>query len=156
MIKDASELTQMRRAWAGVEILRERLLRSGFMSFAGGGNYPFALVDAAHHVPFLHAHTVLEDALEQLAIEGAFPSRRLLAGKRPSLGDLSKDSRNHLPWQDHRTIRIGIVCRNKVAHDGELLPRADCWKHINAIGRELHAWGVIDRYEIYPPAKPEP
>ena len=37
------------------------------------------------------------------------------------------------------------ILRGKIqlAHRGELLPRADCWKHIDIVKAQLVAWGIL-------------
>ena len=76
MIRDAGVLSEIRRNWDGVELLRDRLKASAFASVAGkGGRFPFILADAAHNLPFIHACAILNDVLEQLRDEGHFKCR---------------------------------------------------------------------------------
>lgn len=63
-----------------------------------GGVFPFALANAAHNLPFIHAFSVLNDVLEQLASEGHFNCGSHF------LGELVKKSEDALPWQDFRLI----------------------------------------------------
>src|SRR5262249_579545 len=139
MIRDAVVLADIRADWAGVEAIRAKLQRSAFAAKGLiGGSYPFTLADAAHNLPFVHAFAVLNDLLEQLAKESVFTCNRR------ELGTLLKASEKHLPWQDFALISTGKDRRNDVAHRGELLERGECWQYIDAIKRELVAWGVID------------
>ena len=137
VITDDATLTDVRKSWVGVEALRERLTSSGFMAFGVGGFFPTALADAAHNLPFLHAFAVLNDVLEQLAEEDHFDcnDRRL--------GMLLKKSEKALSWQDYKQIKVGVKLRNDLAHRGLLLERGDCWTYIDAIKRQLSAWGIV-------------
>ncbi len=80
---------------------------------------------------------MLNDVLEQLASEGHF------ACKSHFLGALLKESENAIPWQDFDLIKVGSELRNRVAHDGLLLGRGECWKHIDAIKAELNGWNLV-------------
>ena len=117
--------------------MRGRLQRSAFASVGViGGTFPHKLADAAHNLPFIHAHGVLDDTLRQLAVEGSISCSSIFLGK------LVVAARK-LPWRDLRLIRAGIKKRNSVAHKGMLLSRRECWKHVDAIGRELRARGIV-------------
>jgi hypothetical protein len=138
VIRDSVTLAEVQSGWAGVEILRGRLQRSAFSSRGViGGSFPFALANAAHNLPFIHAFAVLNDVLEQLASEGHFGC------KSHFLGALLASSEQALPWRDFRLIRAGAELRNDVAHRGRLLERGDCWKYVDAVKAELSAWGII-------------
>jgi hypothetical protein len=138
MIRDGITLTEVQKGWAGVELLRERLQRSAFASQGViGGSFPFALANAAHNLPFIHAFAVLNDVFEQLASEGHFSC------KRHFLGALLKSSEKALPWCDFTLINAGAKLRNDVAHHGHLLERGDCWKYVDAVKAELSAWRIV-------------
>jgi hypothetical protein len=138
MIRDRKALTEIRRSWQGVEALRGQLQRSAFASVGLiGGVFPHKLSDAAHNLPFIHAHGILNDTLRQLAVEGTISCSSIFLGK------LVSAAKRKLPWQDLNLIRAGVKKRNAVAHNGQLLSRRDCWKHVDATGQELKAWGVV-------------
>jgi len=138
MIRDPKALAEIRRSWEGVEALRGQLQRSAGASVGFiGGVFPHKLSDAAHNLPFIHAHAVLNDTLRQLAVEGAISCHSIF------LGSLVVAAQKTLPWQDLKLIRVGVKRRNSVAHKAKLLSRGDCWKHIDAIRRELKAWGIL-------------
>jgi hypothetical protein len=138
VISDTTVRAEVRQSWAGLEALRVRLNVSAFASGGViGGSFPFALLDAAHNLPFVHAYAILNDVLEQLATEGHFRCKSIF------LGALIGMSETALPWQDFVLISTGVTRRNDVAHRGELLDRSDCWKYVDAIKVELSAWGVI-------------
>ncbi len=68
MIKDTAKLNEIQACLNGVEILRGKIQRSLFASVGIlGGIFPFAAADAAHNLPFMHAITVLNEALRALA-----------------------------------------------------------------------------------------
>jgi hypothetical protein len=138
VIRDSVTLAEVQSGWAGVEVLRGRLQRSAFASQGViGGSFPFALANAAHNLPFIHAFAVLTDVLEQLASEGHFGC------KSHFLGALLTSSEKALPWRDFTLIRAGARLRNDVAHRGQLLERGDCWKYVDAVKAELSAWGIV-------------
>lgn len=138
MIRDVTALTEVRQNWAGVEALRSQLQVSAFASVGAiAGMYPFTLANAAHNLPFIHAFAVLNDVLKQLADEGHFACKSIF------LGALLKQSKTALVWQDFSLISSGVGCRNEVAHRGQLLERADCWRYVDGVKVELSTWGVI-------------
>jgi hypothetical protein len=138
VIQDARALSEVRKNWAGVETLRSRLQTSAFTAVGVvGGRFPFALADAAHNLPFVHAYAVLNDTLLQLATEGHFTCKSIF------LGELLKKSKAALQWQDFVVVSAGAARRNDVAHRGKLLRRGDCWTYVDAVKIELSAWGVL-------------
>ncbi|MEZ4863382.1 MAG: hypothetical protein R3C14_18840 [Caldilineaceae bacterium] len=138
MITDLIALQEIRSAWNGVEALRERI-QVGLFATVGTGSsvYPFHVADAAHNLPFLHAYSVLNDTLQQLASEGNFNCKSIF------LGNLLQASEKVLPWNDFTVIKLGAARRNDLAHHGNVLPRSDCWRYIDAIKSELTSWGVL-------------
>jgi hypothetical protein len=98
---------------------------------------PLSVSDAAHNLPFLHAYSVLNDTLQQLASEGKFTCKSIFLGK------LLAESEKVLPWNDFALIKSGVDRRNDLAHRGDVLPRGDCWKYIDAIKTELMLWGIL-------------
>jgi hypothetical protein len=138
MIADLTALQEIRSAWNGVEALRQRIQVGLFASVEIiGGVYPFSVADAAHNLPFLHAYSVLNDSLQQLASDGKFSCKSIFLGK------LLQESEKILPWNDFALIKSGADRRNDLAHRGDVLPRGDCWKYIDAIKTELTLWGIL-------------
>lgn len=138
MIKDPTALAEVQLGWAGVEALRNSLLRSANASVGViGGSFPFVLANAAHNLPFVHAFAVLNDVLEQLADEGRFACKSIF------LGALLQKSEKALTWQNYALISVGVSLRNDVAHRGQLLDRGECWKYIDAVKDELTGWGIV-------------
>jgi hypothetical protein len=138
MITDRLALDEIRKDWEGVEKLSAQVDNVARWAFGSAGSMANFLNDAAQNLPFLHASGVLNNVLAQLRDEGAFRS-----GGR-TLGHLLNDSQNALPWTNYALVREGVDRRNKVAHEGELLSRHDCRKHINAIRDELRGWRILD------------
>lgn len=138
MISDSIALAEIRASWQGVEALRGRVQRALLGAFAQGGSSAIFAADAANNLPFVHACAVLNDILGELAREGRFSCKSIF------LGRLLAASEEKLPWNDFALIKEGVERRNGVAHRGELLPRGDCWKYIDAIKAELVAWGVLE------------
>lgn len=138
MIKDTNTLSEIRKDWNGVEALRNKLQVSAFASMGVlGGSFPFTLSNAAHNLPFIHAFSVLNEALIVLEKEGHFKCKSIFLGK------LLKASEMVLPWKDFSTIETGVGRRNDVAHRADLLERKECWKYVDAIKLELSTWGIV-------------
>ena len=138
LILDKDELIKLQDEWAGVKALREKLKRSSFASVGiVGGTLTFELANAAHNLPFLHAFSKLNSVLEELAKDGHFQCNSQF------LGALVKKSEEALSWQDYTLICEGVELRNKLAHQGHILERGDCWKFVDAIEKELSAWNII-------------
>ncbi len=139
MIQDSTVLKELRKDWNGVEVLRGKFVRDGFARTAGssGAHFPFSLVNAAHTLRFIHACSVLNDALEQLRDEGHFKCHGRTLGL---LVGASKD----LSWKNYSLIKDKVVkSRNGIAHDGNILGRVDCYKYIEAVEKELISWEVL-------------
>ena len=137
MITDTAALTEIRESWRGVEGLRHKLQTALLGSFSQGATFAIFAADAAHNLPFVHACAVLNDVLEQLKQEGHFHSKSIF------LGALLSASKAKLPWNDFPMIEEAVARRNDVAHRAEVLPRADCWRFIDAIRDELVSWSIL-------------
>jgi hypothetical protein len=107
------------------------------MVFSEGGTSATLAANAAHNLPFVHACAVLNDVLEQLSDEGHFQCKTF------RLGALLDKSENRLPWQDFQTIKNAVSRRNDIAHHGDVIPRAECWRFIDAIRAELVSWKIL-------------
>lgn len=96
MISDTVVLAEVRKSWQGATIIRERLT-VGLIAAVGSldGIFPHFVADAAHNLPFVHACSVLNDVLEQLAKEGHFNCGSW------HLGALVDKSKKALPWNNH-------------------------------------------------------
>lgn len=93
--------------------------------------------NVAYSLWVLFAFSVLEHALLQLRDEGVFASRK------SNLEALMLGSRAALPWQDYAIVDKARNRRNDVAHRRAMLERAESWKYVSAIERELKAWRII-------------
>jgi hypothetical protein len=80
----------------------------------------------------------MNEALDQLSKEGHFRCKSIFLGK------LLLASKGKLNWLDFQLIYDGAERRNDLAHRGEVVPRGECWKYIEAIQTQLAAWKVID------------
>jgi hypothetical protein len=135
-------------SWAGLEAIRGKIQRVALSSHFRGALFPLVIVDAANNLPFLHAYSVLAEALQLRADRGDFSYKP--RGRFQSLQRMF-DAAANLKWCGHRTlIKVGITRRNELAHKGALLPRRECWDYIDAIGDVLREWGFIG---LHPTAK---
>ena len=138
MIEDENSLAAIKRDWNGVELLRDKLKRSAYASRGVvGGVFPFALANAAHNLPFMHAYSVLNEVLIVLAKEGHFKCKSIFLGK------ILVSSKNALTWIDYETIVTGVERRNDVAHRADLLERGECWQYVDAVKKQLESWQII-------------
>lgn len=136
-MKDQSALDEIRAGWHGVEVLRGRIQRGVLFAFAEGASSLMFVSDCAHNLPFFHAYAILNDTLLQWRDEGRFSCANR------NMGPLMSASRASVNWIDYALIDEGRLLRNKVAHDGELVPRGDCWKFIDGIEAEFIQWGIL-------------
>ncbi|MBM2831858.1 MAG: hypothetical protein HW414_910 [Dehalococcoidia bacterium] len=137
MIANQNVLTEIRSDWKSVRRKQARVQR--YMFIGGGHILPVALADFAYNLVLIYAYSVLHDILRQLLLEGRFLAPR----NKSSLGQLMQASKNTLPWVDFALVDEGRGRRNKVAHKDLLIPRAETWKYIDAIEKELVKWGII-------------
>jgi len=132
MISNPSVLAEIRKDWAGVVGLREKIQRTMFASAGMGGLFPTFAADCAHNLPFLHACAVLNEVLRELD------------SSRRTLGALVKDyAPPRLTWNNYAAIEELVEKRNHLAHESMVLDRADCWRYIGVIEFQLRAWSVI-------------
>jgi len=138
VIKDSNTLFEIQKDWSGVEKLRSKLQVSAFASMGViGGIFPFALSNAAHNLPFIHAYSILNEVLITLEKEGHFKCNSIFIGK------LLGASEKALSWNNFSTIETGVGRRNDVAHRADLLERKECWEYVDAIKLELSSWGIV-------------
>lgn len=138
MIKDKMSINSIIQSWNGVEALRAKIQRSLFASLGLGGFPSQFMADAAYNLPFLHAYSVLNDVLLLLKKEGHFNCNGQF------IGSLMNASKNKLSWINYNLVDEGRTLRNGIAHYGDILPRNDCWKYIDAIKEELINWDILN------------
>jgi hypothetical protein len=137
VIKDAEALLYIEMQWTAVLALRDRIQRQLFMAMTTGGTYPTFAADCAHNLPFLHACSVLNAALQAMRDEGQFESRNFF------LGTLVAAAKHSIEWVDYVAVVETVEKRDQLAHHGMLLPRADCWRHLAVVENELRGWSII-------------
>ncbi len=137
MIKNAAILGEIQMQWAGVLALRDKIQRHLFAGAAVGGTYSHFAADCAHNLPFLHACSVLNEALLQMRNENVFECKSYF------LGALVKAAEHQLTWVDFQAVVKMVDERNQLAHEGTLLPRGDCWRYLSVVESELRGWSII-------------
>ena len=138
MISDPIALQELKKSWNGVRELRSKVQRGVLGSFAQGASAIILIADIAHNLPFIHACSVLNEALLQLRDEKHFTCKHFF------LGALMDASKAQLPWADFKLVKEGVDRRNDIAHRGDIISRSECWKYIDAIERELVKWKIVD------------
>ena len=138
MISDPHTIEELRELWNAVVKLRSKVHRALLGSATLPNSFAIFMADAAHNLPFVQAFGVLNEALRQIARE------KDLTYKGNSLGRLMEASVNSLPWVDYDLILEGKDLRDGVAHRGDVVPRGECWKYIDAVEAELTAWCLLD------------
>ena len=137
VVSDEAVLDEVRRTWGTVRILQARVRANLFAGMGIFRGVTRGFWDLSHSLVLLFAFSVLEDLLKQVRKE-----QKLKCGYQ--LGAMMHKSQSVLSWTDFGTVDEGRECRNSLAHDQVIPPRADSWKYINAIERELIAWGILD------------
>lgn len=137
MIKDAAELDRVQKEWAVVSDLRDRIKVNLFAGFDLFGHFSHFLADCANNLPFLHACSVLNEALLQVRDEGVFQC------KTRTLGTLVEAAEHNLTWADYAAVKEMVKKRNELAHEGVLHSREDCWRYISVIETELRGWSIL-------------
>ena len=137
MIKDNNALQEIRQQWDGVVALRQKIHRNLFASVGFGGGFSHFTADCAHNLPFLHACSVLNDALEQMRDEKVFLC------KSRTLGNLVKAAKQQISWVNYAEVKKLVKGRNGLAHHAALLPRSDCWHYLDVVETELRNWSII-------------
>ncbi len=137
MIKDKNALQEIRQQWDGVVALRQKIHRNLFASVGFGGGFSHFTADCAHNLPFLHACSVLNEALRQMRDEGVFNSTK------HTLGALAKSAQHQVSWVNYAEVTKMVEARNGLAHRAVLLPRGDCWNYLDVIEAELRSWSII-------------
>ena len=137
MINDVEVLDEIRTSWEGAKLLRDKYRGAILGSMATGGHFAIFAADAVQNLPFIHACSVLNEALLQLAKEERFKCKSFFLGK---LVEASKDS---LPWVNIDLVKELINKRNEITHKGSVIPRSECWKYMDAIEDELKAWKIV-------------
>jgi hypothetical protein len=137
VIADPTVAATVKADWSGVLALRGRVTRAILGSIGAAPSAIFA-ADAVHNVPLLHAYSVLNDVLVQLEKEGHFRCKTFL------LGALLQASEHKLTWLEFDVIAMGVSRRNDLAHRGDVIPRGECWKYIDAVQKQLVSWKLVD------------
>ena len=94
------------------------------------------------NLPFVLAYSVLDQVLLELVEQGVI---KFKAAKRiPGLGQMMFASNGPLKWLNYEVVAEGKTARNDLAHRATLIPtKAECFRFILAIERELLGWDVI-------------
>ncbi len=137
MIKDKNALQEIRKQWDGVVALRGRIQVNLFAGVGSGGTFSYFAADCAYNLPFLHACSVLNEALLQVRDEGVFQC------KTRTLGTLVEAAQEQIRWVNYSAITKMVEKRNDLAHRAALLPRGDCWDYLDVIEAELRSWSII-------------
>jgi hypothetical protein len=115
-------------------VVNAHALESGSLAMTPSGH---RVANLCLNLAVIHAYSVLEQTLRQLAAEDKF------ASATQGLESLMRASRDVLRWQDYATVDEGRKWRNAVAHEQQLLDRSQCWRYIDALNVELTAWGIL-------------
>jgi hypothetical protein len=137
MIADPNVRAGIQAEWRGAIELRARVQRSLLGAFAQGGSSAIFAADAAHNLPMIHGFGVLNNVLLAFRDQGRFSCKGF------TLGPLMDASRTNIPWLDFDNMKAAVRRRNEVAHDGVLLPRGECWTHLDAISAQLTSWSIL-------------
>jgi hypothetical protein len=143
MLTDPEALQHIRDSWKTVRILQARINTIHTPTI-------FSVVPVADNfqeVPesllLLFATSVLEDTLEKLCDQGVFGPERPRGLKRLIEASIKVD-KDKFKWKDLGKIQRLKNDRDGVAHHHQLLRNGQCAEYLNAIAKELLAWGVLE------------
>ena len=140
MIKDAEDRESIVAQWKTVRRYEAMMKTNTLGAFADGALLTPDFLNGCNTLVCIFAFAVLERVLRILLREGACPEP---PEGRTGFKALMNSSQTALPWVDFALVAEGRDERHKAAHGLKIIPRADCWRYINAIERELVAWGVL-------------
>lgn len=135
---------EIQEDWDGVRKFQSKI--QAHLNASGGvigGGATHQLRNISHNLTLLFAFSVLETVLKQLRDEGVFSE------KSNGLKKLMYSSKKGLTWVDFKVADKARNERNKVAHQQETLERADCWKFIDAIEKELISWTIVVNPHVF-------
>jgi hypothetical protein len=136
MISDLKVKAEVAQQWDALRALCNSR-RSYYLP--GAGQITETPRDTFYNLPLVLAYAVLDQVLDELMGQGAFPKPK----GRLLLGAKMEASRVDLPWIGYSLVEEGRVARNHLAHRAKLRTQADCFRFIDAVESELKAWGVI-------------
>jgi hypothetical protein len=136
MINDPAVLLDIVRQWSALRSLCRSSHRSGMVGRVFVNETP---PEELYNLPFVLAYAVLDQVLDELVDQGAFPRP---SGK-PTLAAKATASRTHLPWVNYGSVDAGRIARNEVAHEAKLRGKTECLGFVDDIERELKAWGIL-------------
>ena len=131
-------LSDARDAWKECEDIHGKIRRLSFAGMSGVSGASVYLADLGHNLTLIQAYAALGVAL-------LFKLNRERED-RTGLEQLMKESRdnNVVNWVDYVTVDSGRVKRNKMAHRGEWLNRAEVFQYAKVIQEELIQMGIIN------------
>jgi hypothetical protein len=137
MIQDPVILKEITDDWYGVRRLQAMITTNLNFGFARGAVWTDDFANICHSLLLPFAFSVLERTLQQIRDEGLFPCRS------NQFGSLMKASRPALQWTDFVLVDEARERRNELAHEQRVVPRADVWRYLDAIERELILWRIL-------------
>ncbi len=137
MLKDPQRLKDLQLEWATVRAAQAKVSRSVAAGMSSTGTVPLDFVDFANSLLLLFGFSVLESVLQELRDQGTF------ACGFNTLSRLMRASKGAITWTNYDEVDKARDRRNLVAHEQTWLPRAETWKHLDAIERELISWSVV-------------
>lgn len=136
MIQDPAARADIVQEWGAVKKLCSS--DRAYM-IPGAGFINTSPPESFYNLPFLLAYATLDQVLSQMIEEGAIQCEK----KRPMLGDKMAASITAIPWHRYEFVEAGRIARNALAHEAILLSKPDCLTYIDAVEKELTAWGVL-------------
>ncbi len=140
MIKDKTELENIRKEWIGVREFQakiQRHLNVGSVGGMFGCGSTHELRNISHNLILLFGFSVLEKVLNQMRSEGFFNA------PNTNLGTLMYESKKNLTWINFSLVDQARNDRNELAHDQKIFNRGKCWNYIDAIETELISWKIL-------------
>jgi hypothetical protein len=140
MIRSDGFKKEIREQW---QVIRKLCRQSHRQWMALGVMINETPPEELYNLPLVLACSLLDETLGQMSDEGKF----VLAGFT-MLGSKMRASKDKIGWQNYSLVEHGVKARNRLAHEGELLSKENCFMFIRAIGSELIAWGLLDPSDV--------
>ena len=140
MIKNEEDRESIIKQWKAVRLYQAMVRTNTVGAFAGGAVLMPDFLNGCNTLVLIFAFAVFERTLQILRSENAYPEP---PEGRTGFKALMLASRTSLPWIDFDLMSEGRDERHRAAHGLKIVPRAECWRYIDAIERELVSWRAL-------------
>jgi hypothetical protein len=137
MIHDNDAVENVAEEWHALRRAQGNLEIRITAAFAHGAFWLPQVPDEIYALFLPFGFSVLEHTLEQMRDDNMFVC------KSSNLKPLMLSSKTVIRWSDYQAVDAGREVRNKLIHRQVIPPRADTFRILDEIERELIAWKVL-------------